>query len=58
MTCEWKLDEPDWNAWSTQCGNMFIITDGTPLENEMVFCCYCGEGLREVDSDLKADLTQ
>ncbi len=38
--CEWSQDE-DGN-WATDCGNAFVLNDGTPLANKMFFCCYCG----------------
>ena len=35
-----------WNnvdgCWETTCGNAFEINDGTPAENNMTYCCYCG----------------
>lgn len=33
----------DW--WTTSCGNSFVLNDGTPSENNMRFCCYCGGAL-------------
>lgn len=42
QTCEWKEDE-DSGAWETECGKMFEIIDGTPLENKMVYCPFCGK---------------
>ena len=44
--CVWSEDE-DGN-WDTGCGNMFVITEGTPYDNEMGFCCYCGHKLDQV----------
>lgn len=43
--CEWTADD-DGN-WDTSCGEKFIILHGTPRENDMRFCCYCGDRLRE-----------
>lgn len=39
--CEWLQDEWD-GSWDTSCGNKFEIIDGTPEDNEMKFCTYCG----------------
>lgn len=39
--CTWQQDEDD-GSWDTACGNKFCIEEGTPEENEMRFCCYCG----------------
>lgn len=44
--CNWTEDE-DGN-WSTDCGNAFVLNDGTPIENKMKFCCFCGDQLVEV----------
>lgn len=38
--CAWSRDE-DGN-WETGCGNLFIILEGSPQDNEMKFCPYCG----------------
>lgn len=45
--CGWKLDS-DIFAWETSCGGLFVINDGTPKENDMKFCPYCG---KELDQD-------
>lgn len=44
MNCKWIEDEDD-GAWDTSCGKRFLITEGTPEENGMKFCCYCGKPL-------------
>lgn len=36
--CQWTEDE----AWATSCGGYFQLEAGTPTDNEMVFCPYCG----------------
>jgi len=36
--CWWK----DEDLWSTNCGKEFMINEGSPLENGMVYCPYCG----------------
>ena len=41
--CGWGEDE-DGNYWTT-CGHGFSIIDGTPKQNGMKFCCYCGKPL-------------
>ena len=43
--CNWKQD--DEGNWETTCGNMFVIAEGTPSENDMNYCCYCGGLLKE-----------
>ncbi len=43
--CVWSEDS-DGN-WESGCGEMFVFNDGTPKENKMKFCCYCGSLLEE-----------
>lgn len=45
MSCLWRENE-DGN-WQTSCREIFVLIDGTPGQNEMRFCCYCGKSLRE-----------
>lgn len=39
-TCLWTYN-PD-GYWQTACGDQFCITEGTPAENRMRYCHYCG----------------
>jgi len=48
-TCKWTYDEN--GAWDTECGNRFEITEGTPHENNMHFCAFCGKRLEEILAD-------
>ena len=43
--CVWKYDWDD--QWETNCSHRFEFVDGTPTENKMKFCCYCGGKLVE-----------
>lgn len=43
--CLWKQDED--GAWDLSCGERYEITEGTPRENHMKFCCYCGKRIRQ-----------
>lgn len=45
--CEWLQDEWD-NSYDTSCGNKYEIIDGTPEDNGMKFCTYCGGKLEQV----------
>lgn len=45
--CYWQADFPGSDTYQTSCGNLFTINDGSPEENEMKFCCYCGRDLIE-----------
>lgn len=47
--CEWIQDEN--GVWETSCGNMFEIIEGTPRDNELRFCPYCGKHLVQIDTN-------
>lgn len=38
--CAWTQDED--GTYHTDCGHAFEFTDGTPTENGILFCGYCG----------------
>lgn len=40
--CVWRETN---EAWSTSCGDLFTINDGTPEDNGMFFCHRCGRQL-------------
>jgi len=47
-TCSWiQEDDPDICYWKTGCGNSFYFTEGTPTDNNMKYCCYCGKLLKQ-----------
>jgi hypothetical protein len=45
--CAWTEDAD--GDWETTCGQMFILLEGKPTDNDMKFCCYCGGELAQVD---------
>lgn len=48
--CHW-YQGVDSDRWATQCGRSFYLEEGTPLENHMQWCCYCGAPLTESVED-------
>jgi len=46
-TCRWDIDGPGRDCYATECGNLFVLVFGTPEENHMNYCCYCGGRLKE-----------
>ena len=40
--CSWSDDGDEEGNYETACGRLFSLTEGTPEENGMRFCCYCG----------------
>ena len=50
VECSWiQEDDPDICYWKTGCGNSFYFTEGTPTDNNMKYCCYCGKLLKQED---------
>lgn len=47
--CEWKYDDYE-DCYDTKCGNSFVISEGTPSNNDMKYCCYCGKTIKEVEN--------
>lgn len=45
--CVWHNDPETDNSWETDCRQLFEIYEGTPSDNRMAFCCYCGKPIRE-----------
>jgi len=41
-TCEWKLEDDEEGAWHSACGVAWIFEDGTPTDNMMIYCPFCG----------------
>ena len=46
--CRWAECDDETNCWNTACDGVFQITEGTPADNKMRFCCYCGGALEQV----------
>ena len=43
--CVWKYSDDEMDYYETGCGESFIVLEGTPTENRMRFCAYCGRPL-------------
>jgi len=41
--CLWSDTGLDDNGYETGCGNAFQVLVGTPAENEMLYCPFCGK---------------
>ena len=46
-TCEWSCGDPDWNLWNT-CADEWQLMEGSPTENKMKFCPFCGGTIIEI----------
>ena len=42
--CYWEYKDT-FDYWLTDCGEIFCLDSGTPSDNEMKYCCYCGKEL-------------
>jgi hypothetical protein len=50
LRCCWTYDD-ELSAWDTECGECFVCEDGSPHENKMLFCSFCGGKLVERKRD-------
>ena len=47
-TCVWQQDgDSDSGFYGTSCKRYFDLNDGTPEDNKMAWCCYCGRKLTQ-----------
>ena len=37
----------DTNYYDTDCGHSFVVNEGSPSDNNMNYCCYCGKKIQE-----------
>ena len=44
--CVWVGDEEE-ATYETSCGHAFTLINGTLVDNETRFCCYCGKEIEE-----------
>ena len=50
--CDWKFDkETIAPFWDTACGNVYVLNEGGPKDNEYNFCPGCGRHIREVKGE-------
>jgi len=49
--CNWTQDGYGEDAWDTGCGNRFMLEEGTPSDNHMEFCCFCGHPIDELPGE-------
>lgn len=43
--CGWAPVPGDDENWKTDCGEYWMLLEGTPAENDMKFCPMCGKKL-------------
>ena len=47
--CTWTEDED--GSWETACDHLHLFYGGGPVENEYIFCPYCGQKIKERRGD-------
>jgi len=58
--CKWTQDLNEYNArelnlGATDCDELFYIEEGTPEDNGMKYCSYCGKRLKQVIIELEEE---
>ena len=49
ITCMWECVDTDEWVWESECGEEWILTEGTPRQNGMAYCPFCGKRMIEVE---------
>lgn len=42
-TCNWHQEDDEYGSYETDCGQAFVLNEGTPEENGFKHCCYCSK---------------
>lgn len=47
--CNWHQEDSEHipDTWRSDCGVLWTFTNGSPIQNNMKYCCGCGAKLRE-----------
>ena len=45
--CVWSQDSEDSDIWLTGCGEAFTFNEGTPEENGVNYCVFCGHQVEQ-----------
>ena len=47
--CGWQREDDDYipDTWRSDCGVLWTFSDGSPVDNDMKYCCGCGAILLE-----------
>lgn len=46
--CNWEYDNEE-EYWATGCGNAYVfLNESSPLEEDYVFCLYCGKPIEDI----------
>ena len=43
--CNWNQYDDEYGSYETDCGHGYVINEGSPTENGMKFCPFCGRTL-------------
>lgn len=49
--CWWKVSEPDWEIWSSDCGMEFCLNVGNPTGNGFRYCPKCGREIPDTSEE-------
>lgn len=50
--CRWGYNGEALNE--TECDNAFQLTIGTPRDNKMKYCCFCGKRISQYHRDIES----
>lgn len=54
--CEWTPDvNEEYNGWMSECDQYWYLEEGTPRENGMIYCPFCGLWIRVLEKEEKEE---
>ena len=53
--CKWTDDNTGSYTFETTCANTFMFMSGTPVDNNMKYCPFCGKRVEVVKYDESED---
>lgn len=44
--CVWRKEDDEWNSWTSDCDQTWCFEEGTPKENNVRYCHFCGKRVK------------
>lgn len=43
--CTWFQEDEGSDIWVSDCGGLFTLNEGSPADNDLKYCCWCGKSI-------------
>ena len=47
-SCGWKRQEDEEDFYLTECGDEFVLIEGSVKDNNIIYCPFCGRKVKEL----------